>query len=239
MLFDKRLEQASLLRRYKRFLADIRTAGGEVVTVHCPNTGSMRNCLQEGAPIWYSRSANPKRKYPLTWEIATTPAGHLAGIHSARANLLVREALVQGLLPELGEIGKIKAEVRCGVDGSRLDFAVQSALTTHFIEVKSVTLCEGEGRGFFPDAVSTRGRRHLQELTALARRGESAVLVFCVQHTGIHTVAPARHIDAAYSAAFDEALDAGVRAYALGAKINDREIVLNRRLPVLKDQGVM
>lgn len=231
MIFEPELEKAILLRRYKRFLADVKLAGGEVVTVHCPNTGSMKDCMQPGSAVWLSRATNKRRKYALTWEIAATPSGHLAGINSARANALVREALESGLIPELSGSTKIRAEVPFG-ERSRLDFVVENAAGLHYVEVKSVTLCGPHGQGLFPDAVSERGARHLRELASLAQAGKSAALVFCAQHSCIAHVAPARDIDPAYASAFDQALSAGVRMYALGATISESGIVLDRRLQV-------
>jgi sugar fermentation stimulation protein A len=232
MRFLKPLQQATLVRRYKRFLADV-YLDGELTTIHCPNTGSMKNCLAPGAPLWYSRSTDAKRKYPATWEIATTPSGHLAGINTHRANGLVKEALSVGLIPALSAFDDLDAEVRYGNEGSRIDFLLQISSQAVYVEVKNVTLCEGDGVGYFPDAISQRGSRHLRELAEVVKNGHRAALVYCVQHSGIESVAPARHIDAAYARVFDAALGAGVEVYALGAHISTDHIVLDRSLPVL------
>lgn len=234
MHFDEKLEQGTLLRRYKRFLADIETEGGQILTIHCPNTGSMKNCLSPAAPVWYSRSQNPNRKYPHTWEIATTPDGHLAGINTGRANALVREALEVGLIPQVPGFDSIQAEVAYGDERSRIDFVATLSCSGEplYIEVKSVTLCENQNQGFFPDSVSVRGAKHLRELSQLARCGQRALLVYCVQHSGIESVAPARHIDAQYAHAFDEALEAGVEVIALGATLSAEQITLERILPL-------
>lgn len=232
MRFLKKLEQGTLLRRYKRFLADIETADGQLLTIHCPNTGSMRNCLALDGPIWYSRSDNPSRKYPHTWEIATTPAGHLAGINTGRANSLVREALEAGLVPTVAGYRSIQAEVSYGSERSRIDFVLTHDNEQIYIEVKSVTLCEEHNNGFFPDAISVRGAKHLRELAQIARGGQRAMLIYCVQHSGIESVAPARHIDAQYAQAFDEAQSAGVEVVALGARLSAEEITLERLLPI-------
>lgn len=233
MRFLQPLQQALLVRRYKRFLVDVCLENGESTTLHCPNTGSMKNCLAPGAPLWYSTSLDAKRKYAATWEIATTPAGDLAGINTNRANTLVKEALVAGLIPSLSSFTELAAEVRYGKEGSRIDFLLQIGGQAVYLEVKNVTLCEGEGAGYFPDAISQRGCRHLRELTDVVQRGHRAVLVYCVQHSSIESVAPARHIDSAYASAFEAALHAGVEVYALGARLSPQEIVLERPLPVL------
>lgn len=233
MEFTPKFAQATLLKRYKRFLADIITVSGEEITIHCPNTGSMKNCMSPGASVWYSRSDNPKRKYPHTWEIATTPAGDLAGVNTGRANHLVREAIECGRIPSLCHPESIRAEVPYGQERSRIDFVVQVSGEEYYIEVKSVTLCEERGEGYFPDSVSERGAKHLRELTTLVKNGQNAILIYCVQHSGIKQVAPARHIDPVYSQAFDEAVAAGVKIIALGATLSDSEIVLDRELPVV------
>ncbi len=234
MKFASKLAEGILIRRYKRFLADIELPSGQVITVHCPNTGSMRNCMLEGSPIWYSRSDSPKRKYPHTWEIATTPTGDLAGINSARANALVREAMEGGKISKLSDIRSVQAEVPYGSEGSRIDFLVQLPEVEYFVEVKSVTLCEGEGHGFFPGSVSLRASKHLREMTRLVKEGKKALLIYCVQHSGITQVAPARHIDELYAKAFDEAILSGVEVLALRAKINPEEITLQGEIPVIR-----
>lgn len=236
MFFDPELAQGTLIHRYKRFLADIETADGDLVTIHCPNTGSMKNCLAPGSPLWYSTAANPKRKYPHTWEIATTPAGHLAGVNTGRANHLVREALYSGHLPGLPKADSVRAEVAYGEERSRIDFVAEVGPDTLYIEVKNVTLCEDGHAGFFPDSVSLRGTKHLRELAALARAGKRAVLVFCVQHSGIHQVSAAAHIDPAYAQALAMARAEGVEVLAYKARLSPREIVLAEALPVVDAQ---
>lgn len=232
MLFPEPLQQGVLIQRYKRFLADIRLENGEILTVHCPNTGSMKNCLQPGASAWFSLSSDTKRKYPATWEIATTPHGHLAGINTGRANRLVREALEAGLVPSLRGFDSIRQEVAYGSEGSRIDFLLEIENQPVYVEVKNVTLAERDGQGFFPDSVSARGARHLRELAAMVRAGYRAVLVYCVQHTGITQVSAAEHIDPVYAAAFYQAIREGVEVIALGAHISPTEITLKQALPV-------
>lgn len=233
MHFEKKLQQGVLIRRYKRFLADIETAEGELLTIHCPNTGSMKNCLAPGKPLWYSTSDNPKRKYRHTWEIATTPDGHLAGINTARANSLVREALTAGMIAAVPPPDVLRAEVSYGYERSRIDFVASCGAEQVFIEVKNVTLCEEQHQGFFPDSVSARGVRHLRELTRIVEAGQRAMLVYCVQHTGITSVAPAVHIDGDYARAFAEALRGGVEVVALGASMSAECIRLDYSLPVV------
>lgn len=225
--------EGRLIKRYKRFLADVQLNDGSELTIHCPNTGSMRHCAVPGTPCWFSQSDNPKRKYPHTWEVATTNTGALAGINTHRANALVREALEKGLIKSL-RYPKIQAEVRYGEERSRIDFLLSNADSQCYVEVKSVTLMEDPGQGLFPDAVSTRGTKHLRELMAMVKEGHRAVLLFCVQHTQIQWVEPAGEIDPEYAATLREAAAAGVEVLAYAATIEPAQglIVLDRELPV-------
>ena len=232
MKFQPPLRKAVLLRRYKRFLADVSLPDGTSMTLHCPNTGSMTNCMVEQSPCWYSESDNPKRKYPGTWELATTPCGHWAGINTGRANSLVEEALQAGTITELSGFDSLQREVRYGAENSRIDFLLGYGGRKCYLEVKSVTLGEPDGRGYFPDAVSERGRKHLRELTQMVRDGHRAVLFYCVQHTGVERVLPADHIDSAYGKTLRQAVAAGVEVMAYRALINPEEICLRDSLPV-------
>lgn len=234
MRFEPPLEEGRLLRRYKRFLADIETVEGEQLTIHCPNTGSMLNCMSEGARVWFSRSNDPKRKLPGTWEIGETPQGRLAVINTGRANALVEEALRAGLIAELNGFTNLKREVLYGQERSRIDFRLDYPAGQAFVEVKSVTLgFEGIRVAAFPDARSERGSKHLRELAALARDGVRAVQLYCVNLSGIDAVRPAEEIDPAYAAALREAHRAGVEVLAYGAEISAQEVRLVRRLDVL------
>lgn len=232
MKFDPPLRQATLLRRYKRFLADVRLPDGSEITIHCPNTGSMKNCVVEHSPCWYSVSSNPKRKYPFTWELATTPCGHLAGINTGRANALVEEALHADAIAELAGFDQLRREVRYGEENSRIDFLLSYSERQCYLEVKSVTLAESGRCGYFPDATSLRGQRHLRELVQMAAAGHRAVLLFCVQHTGIDRVRPASHIDAAYAEALRHAAQCGVEVMAYRAAISPEEVALRDAVPV-------
>ena len=234
MRFDPPLEEGRLLRRYKRFLADIETRSGELLTIHCPNTGSMLNCMSEGCRVWFSRSNDPKRKLPGTWELGETPHGRLACLNTGRANGLVEEALQAGVIEELGGFTSLKREVRYGEENSRADFRLDYPSGAVFVEVKSVTLGFADSTtAAFPDAVTARGAKHLRELAALARQGMRAVLVYCVNLNGIEAVRAAEEIDPAYAAGLREARAAGVEVLAYGAEITTGEVRLARRLDVL------
>ena len=234
MRFSPELEQGRLLIRYKRFLADIETAGGERMTIHCPNTGSMLNCMSPGGRVWFSRSSDPKRKLPGTWEISETPQGRLACINTGRANTLVEEALRAGVITELAGFTGLKREVAYGVEKSRVDFRLEYPDGFLYLEVKSVTLgFDDSSIAAFPDAVTQRGARHLRELAALARDGIKAVLLYCVNLTGVEAVRPAQEIDPGYAAALMEAIEAGVRILAYGVQLTAQEIRIDRSLQVV------
>ena len=243
MKYPEILQEGRLIRRYKRFMADVELADGQQITLHCPNTGSMKNCLYPGKRVWYSDSHNPKRKYPCTWEQAEIPVTFdgneqmaLAGLNTSRANPLVEELLQAGRVKSLAQYSTIRREVKYGSENSRIDFLLtQDSLPDCYLEVKSVTLAMGEGLGLFPDAVTSRGTRHLRELREICEQGGRAVLLFCVQHTGIDRVAPADEIDPEYGQTLREAIRAGVEVIAWGADISQESIELKWELPVLID----
>lgn len=230
------LISATLIKRYKRFLADVELDGGEVITVHCPNTGAMTGCAEPGSRVWLSLSDNPKRKYPYTWELVDTLSGDRACVHSVKANALVKEAIEGGVVEALSGYDRIRTEVKFGAENSRVDLLLESDGDQCFVEVKSVTLLLDKGLGVFPDAVSERGRKHLRELIEVKRQGHRSVLFFCVQHSGIERVAPADLIDPRYGETFREALAAGVEVIAYGANISLQAIILENSLPVLDSQ---
>ncbi|MDP6653227.1 MAG: DNA/RNA nuclease SfsA, partial [Gammaproteobacteria bacterium] len=222
MRFDSTLQEARLLKRYKRFLADIELPNGTTTTIHCPNTGSMKNCQESGSRIWYTTSSNAKRKYPMTWQIAEVQSEYKVGINTNLANKLVLKAIELGVISQLQGFSTIRTEVPYGEQNSRIDILLESRPSNAacFVEVKNVSLGVGEGLGLFPDAVTTRGQKHLQELMEMRRTGKRAVLLFCVQHEGIDRVAPADTIDAEYGRLLRQAVSEGVEVLAYGANPN-------------------
>ena len=233
MQFDPVLEQGRLLKRYKRFFADIECADGSVVTAHCANTGSMKNCMSEGARVWFRRNDDPKRKLKATWELVETPHGRLACINTGRANRLVEEALQNGVIAELAGFTQLRREVKYGEENSRADFCLTFDQQQVFVDVKSVTLgFANTDTAAFPDAVTTRGAKHLRELTALAASGQRAVLIYCVNLSGITAVRAAQEIDPEYAAALAEAKAAGVEVLAYGTRISPAGIEVVQRLAV-------
>lgn len=227
------LSSGTLLRRYKRFLADIQMDDGRQVTAHCANTGAMTGLLQEGARVWLSFHDDPKRKLAWSWELVEveTATGYaLASVNTARTNGLVREALLSGML--LDDIASCRSEVK--VDDARLDFKLLDHLGhATWIEVKQVTLLGVDGKGAFPDAVSTRALRHVQALEARVAEGDSAVLLFCATHTGITSVRPAADIHPAYARAVKIAAERGVQVKAYGCHIDTHAMTLTHALPVM------
>lgn len=233
MLFAPELERGRLLRRYKRFLADIELPTGEQLTIHCPNTGSMLNCMREGGDVWFTRSNDPKRKLPGTWELSETPQGRLACINTGRANALVEEALRAGIITELAGFHTLRREVAYGEERSRVDFYLEYAEGPAYVEVKSVTLGYPDSAvAAFPDAVTQRGAKHLRELASLARQGVRAVQLYCVNLSGVEAVRSAQEIDDAYAQALRAAVRDGVEVLAYGTRVETTGIVIDRPLPV-------
>lgn len=223
--------RARLLRRYKRFLADVVLESGEEVTVHCPNTGAMTGCIEEGARVWLSLSDNPKRKYPMTWELIERGSGERICVHSARANAVVEAAIEDGTLAELQGYSHVQREVKVA-EGTRADF-VLTGPGRCVVEVKSVTLGLGQGYGAFPDAVSDRASRHLEELISLVEQGDRGVLVLLAMHTGIDKVGPADGIDPRYGETLRRAMQQGVEVLAYGCDVSAEGVKATRLLPFL------
>lgn len=229
MQFSQSLIPATLIRRYKRFLADVETDQGEVTTVYCPNTGAMLGCDQPGSRVWLSRAANPKRKYPLTWELVQPPGGPVIGINTGLTNALVAEALQQNRLPEL-RCDDFRREVT--VTGGRLDFLLDpQSPSPRQLEVKNVTAAVANRMALFPDARSVRAVRHLQHLSDYAASGPAALL-FCVQREDVDAVRPATEIDPQFAAALSAAQRAGVMLLAYRWRVSPREICLDRAVRV-------
>lgn len=234
MKFDPPFEQGTLLTRYKRFFADVLRADGEVITVHCANTGSMKHCVVPHTPCWFSLSDNPKRKLAGTLEITTTPQGHRVGVNTGRPNQLVREAIGNDAIAELIGYSTVRGEVRYGAENSRIDMLLSSANRRDcYVEIKSVTFEQEDGLIIFPDAVTSRGTKHLRELMAAVSAGHRAVLLFCVQHSDARRVGPADDIDPIYGQTLRTAIAAGVEVVAYGCRVAAEEIAIDRRLEVV------
>lgn len=234
MRFPTPLLPAVLLRRYKRFLADVQLADGRTVTVHCPNTGAMLTCCDSGSEVRLSTSANPKRKYPLTLEMVDS-GGTWVGVNTARSNGLVAEAILGGAIGELRQVMRVEREVTTS-KGTRLDLRVVAETGSIYVEVKTCSLAIA-GRAMFPDAPTARGGKHLLELIRLVETGASAAVFFLVTRLDAHRFAPARHIDPAYGKIFDRAQRAGVRILVYQAEVTPDAIEIVGSLPVERGSG--
>lgn len=232
MRFAPPLEQGTFRRRYQRFFADVELPDGELLSLHCANTGSMRNCQVPGASCWFSRSANPRRKLPGTLEIVTTGDGRRAGVNTGRANALAEEAIAAGRIGALRGYERVRREVHYGVEGSRIDLLLEGGEVPCYVEVKSVTLSLGDGRAAFPDAVTRRGAKHLRELEGVVVAGARAVLLFCVQLSDVEVVVPAEDIDPDYAQALRRARRRGVEVLAWGCRVASDEIAITHELAV-------
>lgn len=230
MQFTSSLIPGQLVKRYKRFLADVELADGTLVTAHCPNTGAMTGCAEPDYKVWLSKSDNPKRKLQYTWELAVDFEQNWIGVNTQNANKLVEEAIEEQLITQLAGYQNIKREVKYGSENSRIDLLLSDENKPDcYVEVKSVTLMENQ-QGFFPDAKTARGVKHLRELMEMVESGDRAVLFFCVQHTGIRSVTSASHIDPEYARVLQEANQKGVEILVYGSQIDQEKIVLNQEL---------
>ncbi len=235
MLFSAPLQPARLLRRYQRFLADVITPGGDRLTLHCANTGAMTGCAIAGNTVWYSTSNNPARKYAHSWELTQLQTGDWVCVNTLHANRLVRESIEQCNIVELSGYTRLKPEVKYGVENSRIDLLLQADNKVNcYIEIKSVTLLQKQC-GYFPDAVTLRGQKHLRELKTAVDNGNRAILFFAALHSGIRQIAPARHIDPCYAQLLAQAQASGVEIMCYGAELSSRGMELKTRLPLLLD----
>ncbi len=234
MRFTPPLQPAILIRRYKRFLADVVLPGGEELTVHTPNTGAMTGCAEPGSTVYLREVNNPKRKYRYSWEMTLNSQGVMVGVHTGITNTLVREAIEAGIVPALQGYDSIRQEVKYGEEGSRIDLLLEGGEDGRdcYVEIKNVTTCDERGQGYFPDAVSARASKHLRELMGVVERGERGVIFFCVQRGDVLAVRPADEIDSLYGETLRQALASGVEALACRAKVSPDEITLGQMMPV-------
>lgn len=217
-----------LLRRYKRFFADVELDDGSLITAHTPNTGSMQQCAVAGYEVLLSLSDNPKRKLPYTLELIRVNR-YWVDTNTQRANRVVEEGLRGNVVPGLSGFD-VYPEFRFG--GSRLDFMLESAESKVLLEVKNVTLLDPAGRASFPDAVTTRGQKHLRELVTATAQGWRSVIFFLVQRGEAQSFAPADQIDPEYGQLLRQAIGCGVEAIAMRTKVSEQEVTLDCCIPV-------
>jgi len=231
--FEPKNVKAKLIKRYKRFLADVELEDGTILTAHCPNTGSMASCWQKDDIVYLSPSNNPKRKLPFTWELSKTSGGYI-GINTHRANHLVHEAVCNNVIPKLKGYKTIKREVKYG-DNSKIDLLLtgHGAKPDCYVEVKNVTLFDSEAnRVIFPDSVTKRGQKHLVELTKVVKTGARAVMFYLINRPEGKYFAPAKQIDPEYARLLSIAKLAGVELLAYRVCAKPQEIYVDQNMPV-------
>ncbi len=236
MDFEQTLIPARLIRRYKRFLADVTLEDGREVTAHCANPGSMMGLQETGSRIWLEPNDDPKRKLDYSWKLVELDGGHLAGIDTGLPNRIVGEALQKGLIPELADYPLVRSEVRYG-SASRIDFLLSAATRPDaYVEVKNVTLSRQPGLAEFPDSVTKRGTKHLHDLAAMASQGYRAVMFYLVQRSDCGRFSLAEDIDPDYAAAYRAAKLAGVETLCYEAALSTSSVTLAK--PIEVDVGV-
>lgn len=223
-----RLIRGTLIRRYQRFKADVRLRNGHIVTALCPNTGSMLACSEPGRTVYLSRQNRPERKLKYTWELIDMPTS-LVGVNTGVPNRLVKESIREGKVPALSEFNSIRSEVKYG-ENSRIDLLLEKENNRCFVEIKNCTLVENS-IACFPDAVTSRGLKHLKELQREVCSGNQAVMFYLVQRMDARVFRPADHIDPAYGRELRDAVRNGVDVLVYDVQIDLRGIVLNHPLP--------
>ena len=231
MRFPNPLVRGRLVQRYKRFLADVTLASGELITATCSNTGSMLGLAEPGAAVWLSESDSPTRKYRHTWEMVETDLGKgpvLVGINTSHPNRIVEEAIIGGRIAELTGYAAHRREVKYG-RSSRIDLLLEDPEKgLCYVEVKNVHLSRKPGVAEFPDSVTERGAKHLEELADMVREGHRAVMVYLIQREDARRFSLAKDIDPAYASAFHRAQTAGVEAIAYRCWLGPEEIRVDR-----------
>ena len=227
MKFKERLLQGTLIKRYKRFFVDIKYKN-KIITGHCPNSGSMMGLLNKGNKIWFSRSDNPSRKLKYTLEIIEV-GKKMIGINTLLTNKIVFEALSQKKIKNFVKFNNIKPEVKFS-DKTRFDFLISDNKEKCFLEVKNVTLSRKDEIAEFPDAITSRGTKHLKELIIAKQRGFESYILYLIQREDCKSFRIAKDIDEDYKIAFDKALKKGVKIICYDCKISTEEIKLNNRI---------
>lgn len=236
MRFPTPLLRGTLIRRYKRFLADVKLDDGRLITAVCPNTGSMMGLTAPGSTAWLSESDVPTRKYRFNWEMVEADLGKgpaLVGINTALPNKLVAEAIAGAWVKALAGYPSVRREVKYGKN-SRIDLLLECAEKGKcYVEIKNVHLSRKHGLAEFPDSVTERGTKHLAEMSDMVREGHRAVMVYLIQRGEARKLKFARDVDPNYGAAYDAAVAAGVEAIALRCKLSTEEIVVDKPVPIV------
>ena len=227
MKFKERLLQGTLVKRYKRFFVDI-NYNNKVITGHCPNTGSMMGLLNKGSKVWFSKSDDPKRKLKYTLQIIEINKKKI-GINTLLTNKIVYEALNEKKIKKLSKFNNIKSEVKFS-ENTRFDFLLTNEKEKCFLEVKNVTLLRKKNIAEFPDAITSRGTKHLNELIKAKKNGYHAYMLYLIQIEGCDSFKIANDIDQEYKIVFDKALKNRVKILCYDCKLNNEEIILNKQI---------
>ena len=228
MHYESELIEATIEKRQKRFLSDITLKNGEQVTAHVPNTGSMKTCWEPGWKAYLSKSQNPKRKLPYTLELTHNGESFIS-LNTSATNKIVKEALEKGLIKELKEFDQILPEQK--IFDSRIDFMLKNASEKAFVEVKNVTLKQEKGVASFPDAVTTRGQKHLRDLIKIKEQGDRAVMLYVINRSDVSRFVVAKQIDPTYAKLLKEAEQKGVEILTYQTKISPQEIIISKKIP--------
>ena len=227
MKFKKKLLQGTLIKRYKRFFVDIKYQN-KTITAHCPNSGSMMGLLNLGNKVWFSKSEDPKRKLKYTLQIISVNK-NLVGINTHLTNKIVFEALKNKKIKDLKKFKNIKSEVKFS-DNTRFDFLISNNSKKCFLEVKNVTLLRKDNIAEFPDAITSRGTKHLNELVSAKKKGYESYILYLIQREGCNSFKIAKDIDQEYKIAFNSAIENGVKILCYDCKLSNEEIKINNQI---------
>lgn len=241
MKFETALLLGTLVKRYKRFFADIELEDGGLITAHCPNTGSMQGVLTPGNKVWVSLVDDPKRKLKYTWQYVEVD-GTPIGVNTHNPNKIIHEALLQKQIPELSSYSSIRPEVKYGTENSRIDFLLRDDSTQQcYVEVKNVHYAKSEaGRqmAIFPDSVTTRGVKHLNELMRVVDQGHRAVVIYCIQRSDVDALRFGEEFDPEYAKAANLALKHGVEMFPYTCILSPDQITLDRSIELLNERAI-
>ncbi len=232
MNYNSPLIEGRLIKRYKRFLADVKLSDGSEITAHCANTGAMTGCNPVNARVWLSESDNLKRKYKHSWELVELEKGAMACINTSITNKVALEGVASGAIEELAGYPDCQTEVRYGEESSRIDLLLSNAHEQCFVEVKHVTLKLTDQVGAFPDAVTTRGQKHLRELADQVKKGHRSVMLFIIMRDDVNVFTSADDIDPQYGQLLRQAAENGVEILAYATSIEIDKIKVTHKLPV-------
>ncbi len=230
MEFTTQLIKGTFIKRYKRFFVDAKLENGETIVAHCPNTGSMKGLIIEGAPVYLTPNSDPKRKLKYTFEMIDTGTS-LVGVNTSLPNKIVEEGVEKDLIPALLGYSNIRREVKYG-ENSRIDLLLESeGKPKCYVEVKNTTLAEGK-TALFPDSVTSRGTKHLLELAEMVKQGHRSVMVFLCNRADCEEFSVADEIDKVYGETFRSVLKEGVEAVCMKVRISPNEIIIDKEIPI-------